>query len=129
MPASRSAIQSPSAHIPNGNYSHVICSKTGLLFLCGFMGDSPHGGHIVSTYIVDQTKQIIQNIKACLESAGSGLDKVVSRRIYMIDMKELREVDRIWAEWFEEPFPVSTCVQVSGLAKEGARVEIEVVAE
>lgn len=46
-----------------------------------------------------------------------------------MDMKQFRTVDGIWAEYFEEPFPVSTCVQVSGLAKEGALVELEVVAE
>jgi 2-iminobutanoate/2-iminopropanoate deaminase len=44
-------------------------------------------------------------------------------------MKEFRKVDKIWGEWFEEPWPVSTCVQIGGLAKEGAVVELEVVAE
>ena len=62
-------------------------------------------------------------------------------------MKEFRKVDAIWGKWFEEPYPVSTCVQVSmdmqeirlevwlideqisGLAKEGALVELEIVAE
>jgi 2-iminobutanoate/2-iminopropanoate deaminase len=53
------------------------------------------------------------NIKACLEAAGSSLDKVVRRRIYIIDIKEFRKVDAIWGKWFEEPYPVSTCVQVS----------------
>ena len=43
-------------------------------------------------------------------------------------MKLFRQVDAVWAEWFEEPFPVSTCVQVGGLAKEGALVELEVSA-
>ena len=57
------------------------------------------------------------------------MDKVVRRRIYIIDMKEFRKVDKIWGEWFEEPWPVSTCVQIGGLAKEGAVVELEVVAE
>lgn len=74
-------------------------------------------------------KQAILNIKACLEAAGSSLDMVVRRRIYIIDMKQFRQVDRIWAEYLEEPFPVSTCVGVTALAKEGALVEIEVVAE
>jgi 2-iminobutanoate/2-iminopropanoate deaminase len=81
-----------------------------------------------------------------LEAAGSDLGKVVRRRIYIIDMKEFRKVDEVWGKWFEEPYPVSTCVQVSGclecfyvgwliglqigaLAKEGALVELEVVAE
>lgn len=40
-----------------------------------------------------------------------------------------RTVDRIWGEWVKEPFPVSTCVQIVRLAKEAAKVEVEVVAE
>jgi 2-iminobutanoate/2-iminopropanoate deaminase len=39
---------------------------------------------------------------------------VVRRRIYIIDMKEFRKVDEVWGKWFEEPYPVSKCVQVSG---------------
>lgn len=47
----------------------------------------------------------------------------------MINMAQFRIVDRVWAENFKEPFPVSTCIQVGGLAKEGALVELEVDAE
>ncbi|THY12253.1 hypothetical protein D6D02_05281 [Aureobasidium pullulans] len=71
----------------------------------------------------------ILNIKACLLAANSSLDKIVRRRIYIMKMSDFRKVDEIWAEYFEEPYPVSTCVQVSGLAKEGALVELEVVAQ
>lgn len=77
------------------------------------MGDDPSTGLIVSGGIVAQTTQAIKNIQACLEAAGSSLDKVVRRRIYILDMQQFREVDRVWGEWFEEPWPVSTCVQVS----------------
>lgn len=92
------------------------------------MGDDPVTGKIVEGGIEAQTRQSIKNIKAVLEAAGSSLDKVLTRRIYMIDMKEFRLVDKIWGELFEEPYPVSTCVQISGLAKEGALVELEVTA-
>lgn len=57
--------------------------------------------------------QALRNIQSCLEAGGSSLDKVVRRRIYITDIKQFREVDAIWAEWVAEPFPVSTCVQVS----------------
>ncbi|KAI4728264.1 hypothetical protein E4T49_03980 [Aureobasidium sp. EXF-10728] len=117
MPSQRQAIHAPSAPKPNGNYSHVITISA------GWMGDDPTTGNIVSGGISAQTHQAIKNIKACLEAANASLDKVVRRRIYIMDMKDFREVDRIWAEYFEAPFPVS------GLAKEGALVELEVVAE
>lgn len=93
------------------------------------MGDDPLTDTIVLGGITPQPHRAIQNIRACLEAANSSLDKVVRRRIYIMDMKDFREVDRIWAEYFTEPFPVNTCVQVAGSAKEGALVELEVVAE
>ena len=55
----------------------------------------------------------MRNIQSCLEAANSSLDKIVRRRIYIIDIKQFREVDAIWAEWVVPPYPVSTCVQVS----------------
>lgn len=75
-----------------------------------------------------EKERAILNIKACLEAAGSSLDKVVRRRIYIIEMGQFRTVDEVWGRWFEEPWPVSTCVQIGALAKEGALVELEVVA-
>lgn len=93
------------------------------------MGDDAASGKILHNKIEGQTKQIMRNIEACLEAAGSSLDKIISRRIYMVDMSEFRIVDRIWGEWIKEPYPVSTCIGVTALAKEGAKVEIEVVAE
>lgn len=44
-------------------------------------------------------------------------------------MTQFREVDAVWAKYFKPPYPVSTCVQVGALAKEGALVELEVEAE
>ena len=73
--------------------------------------------------------QAIANIKACLEAAGSSLDKVISRRLFMTDRSEFRTVDALWGEAVGEPYPVSTLIGCSWLAKDGARVEIEVVAE
>jgi 2-iminobutanoate/2-iminopropanoate deaminase len=57
------------------------------------------------------------------------LDKVVSRRLYMIERAEFTTVDSIWASYMKEPYPVSTLIGVTWLAKDGAMIEIEVVAE
>ncbi|KAI5194876.1 hypothetical protein E4T39_08459 [Aureobasidium subglaciale] len=114
MPSQRQAIHAPSAPRPNGNYSHVVP---------GWMGDDPTTGDIVPGGVEAQTHRAILNISACLDAANSSLDKVVRRRIYLLDIKDFRRVDAVWAEYFDAPFPVS------GLAKEGARVELEVTAE
>ncbi|GAB7341276.1 hypothetical protein MBLNU457_7550t1 [Dothideomycetes sp. NU457] len=122
MSSSRQAVYAEKAPKPNGNYSHVI-RQGNILHVAGWMGDDPETGKIVAGGIEAQTERSIQNIKACLEAAGSNLDKVVRRRIYIIDIKQFRQVDEIWGKWFEEPYPVGA------LAKEGALVELEVVAE
>lgn len=127
MPSSRLAISTPNAPHPAGNFSQAVRSGS-TLYLSGFLGDDPTTREIVSDSIEAQTEQAIRNMQAVLEAAGCSLDCVVSRRIYVLDVKELRQVDRVWGEWFEEPHPVSTALQVVGLAKEGARVELEVVA-
>lgn len=58
---------------------------------------------------------------------GTDLSKVVRRRLYFINMKEdLRIVDKIWGDFMDPPYPVSTAIQVGALAKEGALIEIEV---
>ena len=132
MPSTRQAVYAENAPKPNGNYSHVI-RQGNILHVAGWMGDDPETGKIVSGGIEAQTvmhspscrlriyktdtdktlqERSVQNIKACLEAAGSSLDKVVRRRIYIIDMKQFRQVDEIWGRWFEEPYPVSTCIQV-----------------
>jgi 2-iminobutanoate/2-iminopropanoate deaminase len=53
------------------------------------------------------------NIKAVLDSVGSSLDKVLSLKIYLTNMKDLEYVDRIWGRCLRAPYPASTCVQVS----------------
>ena len=70
----------------------------------------------------------MRNISATLASQGSDLSKITRRRIYLVDMGDLRTVDRVWGEWVGAPHPVSTCVGVTALAKEGAVVEVEVEA-
>ncbi|GAB7333758.1 hypothetical protein MBLNU13_g05285t2 [Cladosporium sp. NU13] len=130
QPYTRPSFDFPSAPAPNGNYSHAILQQSSAtLHIAGWMGDDPETGKIVEGGIGAQTHQAMRNIQSCLQAANSSLDKIVRRRIYIIDIKHFREVDAIWAEWIGPPYPVSTRVQVGALAKEGALVEIEVVAD
>ncbi|EXJ88159.1 hypothetical protein A1O1_05087 [Capronia coronata CBS 617.96] len=129
MPSSRQAVFAPNAPKANGKYSHAIKSSNGTLYLAGWMGDDPETGEIVPGGIEAQTERAIMNIKACLEAAGSSLDKVMTRRIYIIPMQDFRKSVAVWDRFFEEPYPVSTLIGVTALAKEGALVEFEVVAE
>ncbi|BCS19685.1 RidA family protein [Aspergillus puulaauensis] len=130
MSTPRQVVHAPGAPKPNGNYSHAIRAKNGTLYLAGWMGDDPETGKIVPGGIEAQTERAILNIKTCLEAAGSSLDNVISRRMYIIPLKEdFRKVAATWDKYFPGPSSVSTCIGVTALAKEGALVELEVVAE
>ena len=137
QPYKRQTFSAPAAPAPNGNYSHAVLQQSATLHVAGWMGDDPKTGDIVEGGIGAQTvsikkistaptinthidhiqsqHQAMHNIRACLEAGGSSLEKVVRRRIYIIDIKQFREIDAIWAEYVKPPFPVSTCVQVSFL--------------
>ena len=66
-------------------------------------------------------------VRAVLEAAGSGLERVVRATIYLADMGDFGVVNRIYGEYFSEPYPARVCVEVSRLPKD-ARIEIDAVA-
>ncbi|KAF9692890.1 hypothetical protein EKO04_009294 [Ascochyta lentis] len=128
MPFQRNAINSDKVSKHEAKSSHVIRAG-GLLHVTGWMGDVPETGKIIEGGIEAQADQTFKNIAACLEAAGSSMDKVVNRRLYVINIKDLPAIQKVTTRYFEEPYPCSTAVQISGLAKPGALLEIEVVAE
>ena len=77
--------------------------------------------------IEEQAEQSLKNIKAVLEAAGSGMDKVVKTTVFLKDMNDFAVMNGIYAKFFTEPFPARSAVQVAKLPKDG-KVEIEVVA-
>lgn len=100
---------------------HLIYTS-GQLPICPATGAFPEGG------IKEQTRQSLENVRAILEAAGSGMDRVVKTTVYMAEMKDFAEMNAVYAEYFSEPYPARSAVAVKDLPK-GAMVEIEVVAE
>jgi 2-iminobutanoate/2-iminopropanoate deaminase len=77
--------------------------------------------------VKEQTRQVLGNIKAVLESAGFGLSDVVKTTIYMSNLEEFAVMNQVYAEHFSEPYPARSCIEVKALPK-GALVEIDVIA-
>lgn len=71
-------------------------------------------------------RQALENLKYVLEASGSSLDRVAKTTIYMTDVRELAELNKIYAEYFPHA-PAKTGVEVKALAM-GGRIEIEAVA-
>lgn len=84
-------------------------------------------GQVVAGDIVVQTVQVIQNLKAILAAANLTLKDVVKTTVYLADMADFKEMNRTYAEFFPDPAPARTTIQVSALAR-GVAVEIDAIA-
>jgi 2-iminobutanoate/2-iminopropanoate deaminase len=106
-----------------GPYSQALATDS-LVFTAGQLplkdGAMPEG-------IREQAAQCLANVKAVLEEAGSGLDKVLKVTIYLTDINDFAAVNEVYAKNFVPPFPARSAFAVKALPL-GAKVEIEAVA-
>jgi 2-iminobutanoate/2-iminopropanoate deaminase len=93
----------------------------------GQIAIDPATGSIADGDVQVQTRQVLNNVKAVLEAAGSSLDKVVKATVYITDMDNFSKVNEIYAEFFIAQPPARACVEVSRLPKD-VSVEIEAIA-
>ena len=91
------------------------------------VGLDPKTGEFVPGGVAGQTEQVLKNVSAVLEAAGSSLDQVVKTTVFLADMKEFSAMNEVYAKFFSEPPPARATVAAAGLPRD-ARVEIEVVA-
>ncbi|MFC1745554.1 RidA family protein [Candidatus Riflebacteria bacterium] len=110
-----------------GPYSHAIKSSVGMVFLSGQIGIDPKTGEMKNKTLSEEVHQVFSNIKAVLEAGDLTLKNVVKSTVYLKDMNEFPEVNKIYAGYFTDHLPARACVEVSRLPKD-ARVEIEVIA-
>ena len=108
-----------------GPYSQAMVFKD-LIFTSGQLPLDPATQKIPGD-IREQARNSLGNVRAILESAGSGLDKVLKTTVYLTDMSDFLAVNEVYASFFVEPFPARSCLAVKTLPL-GARVEIEAVA-
>ena len=109
-----------------GPYSQAVVAN-GMVFCSGQIALDPETGHFVGPIVETQTRQIMQNLKAILESAGSDLDKVVKTTIFLADMNDFEKVNEIYGAYFQENPPARETVAVRSLPK-NALVEISCIA-
>lgn len=108
-----------------GPYSQAI--KTGdFIFTSGQIPVHPVDGTVAPT-VEAQARQAIENLKNVLDAAGSSLSAVVKTTVFIKSMDDFAAVNAVYAEFFKEPYPARSCVEVAKLPK-GVLVEIEAVA-
>jgi len=119
-------IQTEKAPKAIGPYSQAVALDS-VVYTAGQIGLLPASGELVEGGIEEQTRQVLKNLSAVLEAAGSSMSKVAKTTVFLKDMSDFPKVNAVYAEFFNENPPARSTVAVASLPK-GAAVEIEAVA-
>lgn len=109
-----------------GPYSQAI-EANGIVFVSGQLPINPATGEFAEGGIKELTAQSLTNMKNILAEAGLAMANVVKTCVFLADMADFGEMNEVYAQFFEAPFPARSAVAVKTLPK-GARVEIECIA-
>lgn len=121
----RTVIHTEHAPAAVGPYSQAIQTEQ-FIFLSGQLGLDPATGALQDG-VEEQTQQIIHNLRAVLEEAGSGLEQIVKTTIFLKDISDFSRVNAVYATAFSGEPPARSTVQVAALPL-GGLVEIEAIA-
>jgi 2-iminobutanoate/2-iminopropanoate deaminase len=119
----REAVNIPGAAKPVGPFSPAI-KAAGFVFVSGQL---PLAGGSMPEGIVAQTRQSLENVKAVLEAAGTGLGNVVKCTVFIKNMDDFAKMNEVYAGFFPQTPPARSTVEVARLAK-NALIEIEAIA-
>ena len=118
-------IETSSAPKTTGPFSQAVINGD-MVFTSGQVYLTPDGKLLEGT-IEEQTHQVMKNLKAILEEAGTGFDDVVKTTIYVTDMANYAKINEVYGNYFSEPYPARETVCVKELPL-GAKLEISMVA-
>lgn len=111
----------------NAPFSQGI-EVNGFVFLSGILGVDAATGTFAGGDVVSQLEQIAKNITEVLKEAGCTMSDVVKATVFLTDMKDYAAMNEAYMRLFRVPYPARTCVEVSALPREGAVIEVEVIA-
>ena len=120
------AIRTTEAPSAIGPYSQAMVEGS-LLFTSGPLPIDPATGELRNSDIVTAAWQVLLNLRSVLVAGGADINTVIKATVFIKDMRDFKAFNGVYAEFFREPFPARSCVQVAALPKD-ALVEIEAVA-
>ncbi|MDQ3820933.1 MAG: RidA family protein [Acidobacteriota bacterium] len=122
----REIIKTERAPAAIGPYSQAV--RVGnFVFASGQIPTDPKTGEFVSGGVAEQTEQVMRNLTAVLEAAGSGLDSIIKTTVFLADMNDFAAMNEVYGRYFKENPPARATVQAARLPRD-ARVEIEAIA-
>ena len=110
---------------PVGPYSHAV--RVGDLLFCSGQIPLNKEGKLVEGGIQEQTRQVLENVKAILHDQSLSFENVVKATVFMTNLAEFADMNFVYGEYFKSNYPARSTVQVAALPR-GANVEIEIVA-
>jgi len=110
-----------------GPYSQAVVVQGSLVFTAGQIAIQPATGELLAGDTTQQTRQVLENLKAILEAAGTTLASVVKTTVFLKDMGDFAAMNAVYATYFPSAPPARSAVEVARLPKD-ARVEIEAIA-
>jgi 2-iminobutanoate/2-iminopropanoate deaminase len=123
---SRRVVSTDRARQSNIPLSQAIVAGD-LVFVSGQIGVDPKTGEFAGAGLEEQAEQVLRNLSAVLEAAGSDLSHVVKTTVFLADMNDFNAMNEIYRKYFKEDPPARSTVQVARLPR-NARIEIEAIA-
>lgn len=119
-------IQTPDAPAPGGHYSQAVVHN-GLIYISGILPITPDGQKLTDATIAEQTGQILANLDAILQAAGSQRTNVLKVTVYVSDIHAWSTVNQLYTQFFGDHRPARSIVPVGPLHY-GLSIELEAVA-
>ena len=119
-------VSTDAAPTPAGHYAQAVV-HAGLVYVSGQLPTVPETGEKLTGPIEEQTRRALSNLKAILEAAGSGIDRVLKVTVYVSDMALWPGVDAAYADFFGDHRPARAVVPTRDL-HHGVQVEVEAIA-
>lgn len=122
----KKAIETKKAPGAIGPYSQAVVINN-FIFCSGQVGKDPETNQFVKGGVEEQTKQVLENLKAVLSSAGADFSDVIKTTVYLKNVADFSQMNEVYTTYFQKPYPARATIEAARLPQD-ALVEIECIA-
>ena len=115
---------------PSGHFSHatMVAARGRIVFISGMTARRPDGTIAGLGDVEAQTRQVCENLKAAVEEAGGNMDDICRVDVYIRNMEQFDAIHQVRREYFKEPLPASTMVEIVKMTHPDYLIEINAIA-